>query len=110
SRSTCGRFWTIAGLRPCIMVGMMVLKNSTARMVTISSWAAAMASGEGVCARAGAAAGKQTTRQTVSLHEGLVMKILLSADVLGSYLIAAATGPATHEARTIVNPPRGRWP
>src|SRR5262249_62367256 len=75
---------------------MMVLKKSAARMVTISSWAAAMASGEGVCARAGPAAAKQTTRQTVGIHECLRMKILLSADVPGSYLIAAAAGPGTN--------------
>jgi hypothetical protein len=31
----------------------------------------------------------------VSIHECLRMKILLSADVLGSYLIAAATGPGS---------------
>src|SRR5262249_5031204 len=53
---------------------MMVLKKSAARMVAISSWAAAMASGEGVCARAGPAANKQTTTQTVGIHECLRMK------------------------------------
>src|SRR5262249_26883931 len=53
---------------------MMVLKKSAARMVTISSWAAAMASGEGAGARAGPAANKQATRQTVGIHECLRMK------------------------------------
>src|SRR5262245_66602037 len=89
------------------MAGMMVLKRSTARMVTISSWAAAMASGEGVCARAGPA-NKQTIRQTVSIHGCLRMTSLLSADVAGSYLIAAATGPATdgpaHDRQSTARP------
>src|SRR5262249_50712849 len=107
SRSTCGRFWTIAGLRPCIKAGMMVLKKSADRMLTISSLAAAMASGEGVCARAGTAADKQATRQTVSIHECLRMKILLLADVPGSYLVAAAT-ERQRTTRAIINPPRDR--
>src|SRR5262249_56259333 len=69
-----GGFGTSAGLKLWIKAGTMVLKKSAARMVTISSWAAAMASGEGVCARAGPAADKQTTRQTVGIHECLRMK------------------------------------
>src|SRR5215467_5216073 len=81
---------------------MMVLKKSADRMLTISSLAAAMASGEGVCARAGTAADKQATRQTVSIHECLRIKILLSVDVLGSYLVAAA--PGSH------SPPRAAAP
>src|SRR5262249_57907130 len=87
---------------------MMVLKKSAARMVTISSWAAAMASGEGVCARAGPAADKQTTTQAVSIHECLRMKILLWADVSGSYLIAVAAGAATQHPHARPTPPKAQ--
>src|SRR5258705_2620619 len=78
------------------MAGAMALKTSTARMVTINSRAAAIASGEGVCERADSAANKQTIRQTVSIHECFRMKALLSADV-GSYIIAAAALPPTYD-------------
>jgi hypothetical protein len=60
-------------------------------MVTISSRAAAIASGAGVCERADPA--NNTIKHTISVHEYLRMKALLWGRVMGSELIVARTQP-----------------
>jgi hypothetical protein len=63
----------------------MDLKKSTACIVSISSRAAATASGEGVCERAGSATDKHTVSQMTNIQAGLRMKTLL----LDQYRVAA---------------------